>query len=176
MMYIALLRGINVGGNKMIAMADLRALLTKLGFADVRSLLQSGNLVFRADRRTPAQLEALLEAETEKRLGVQADVFVRTASEWAEVVAGNPFAEEAKRDPGHLIVMFLRKAGDVKAVQDAIVGRETVRGSGRHLYITYPDGQGTSKLTNAVIEKKLGTRGTARNWNTVMKLAALCVS
>jgi uncharacterized protein (DUF1697 family) len=172
MKHIALLRGINVGGNKMIAMADLRDLLARLGFTDVRSLLQSGNLVFRSDRRTtPAQLETLLQAETEKRLGVQSDFFVRTASELAEVVAGNPFAEEAKRDPGHLIVMFLKQPGDVKAVQGAIVGREIVRGAGRHLYIVYPDGMGRSKLTNALIEKKLATRGTARNWNTVMKLA-----
>lgn len=174
--HIALLRGINVGGNKMIAMADLRDLLGKLGFTDARSLLQSGNLVFRSDRRTPAQLEALLEAETEKRLGVQADVFVRTAAELAEVVARNPFAEEAKRDPSHLLVMFLRDAPEAKAVaalNAAILGREAVRVIGRHAYATYPDGIGRSKLTNAVIEKKLGTRGTARNWNTVMKLARL---
>lgn len=176
-MHIALLRGINVGGNKMIAMADLRDLLTKLGFAGAKSLLQSGNLVFRGDRRrTPAQLETLLAAETEKRLGVQADVFVRTASELAEVVARNPFAEEAKRDPSHLLVMFLRDVPDVTAVaalNAAIVGREAVRVIGRHAYAAYPDGIGRSKLTNAVIEKKLGTRGTARNWNTVMKLARL---
>jgi uncharacterized protein (DUF1697 family) len=176
-LHIALLRGINVGGNKMIAMADLRDLLAKLGFTDARSLLQSGNLVFSSTRRTPAQLEALLDAEIEKRIGVQSDVFVRTAAELAEVVARNPFAEEAKRDPGHLLVMFLRDAPDAQAVaalNAAIVGRETVRVIGRHAYAIYPDGMGRSKLTNAVIEKKLGTRGTARNWNTVMKLAALC--
>ncbi|MEK6375764.1 MAG: DUF1697 domain-containing protein [Acidobacteriota bacterium] len=175
-MHIALLRGINVGGNKMIAMADLRDLLTNLGFAGARSLLQSGNLVFHGDRRTPAQLETLLAAETEKRLGVQADVFVRTASELAEVVARNPFAEEAKRDPSHLLVMFLKDVPDataVAALNAAIIGREAVRVIGRHAYIAYPDGIGTSKLTGAVIEKKLGTRGTARNWNTVMKLSRL---
>lgn len=175
-MHIALFRGINVGGNKMIAMADLRDLLAKLGFAGAKSLLQSGNLVFRGDRRTPAQLETLLAAETEKRLGVQADVFVRTASELAEVVARNPFVEEAKRDPSHLLVMFLRDVPDataVAALNAAIIGREAVRVIGRHAYAAYPDGIGRSKLTNAVIEKKLGTRGTARNWNTVMKLARL---
>src|SRR5438445_4326 len=97
--YIALLRGINVGGHNQVSMADLRALLTQLGFADVRSLLQSGNLVFGANGRTATQLERLLDAEAEKRLGLQTDFFVRTAKEWKDVVAHNPFSKEAARDP-----------------------------------------------------------------------------
>src|SRR5205823_5130806 len=112
-------------------------------------------------------LEKLLEKNLE------AAVFVRTAAEWAKIVARNPFPAEAKSDPGHLIVMLLKDEKDVAALQAAIVGREIMRADGRQLYIVYPDGQGTSKLTNAVIERKLGTRGTARNWNTVLKLAAL---
>ena len=174
--HIALLRGINVGGNKKVAMADLRDLLTQLGFADPRSLLQSGNLVFRSDGRTGADLERLLDAETEKRLGLKTEFFVRTAEEWQAVVACNPFPEEAERDPGHLLVMSLKEAPDVKAVealQAAITGRETVRAVGRQAYIVYPDGIGDSRLTHALIEKKLGTRGTGRNWNTVLKLGAL---
>ena len=164
-MYIALLRGINVGGNKMIAMSDLRERAERLGLRDARTLLQSGNLVFRSNK-SPAQLEALLE----KELG-DVTVFVRTAAEWAAMIAANPFPNEAKNDPAHLIVMALKKPADASAL--VMPGREVARGSGREIYIVYPDGQGTSKLTNAVIEKKLGTRGTARNWNTVMKLAAL---
>ena len=174
--YIALLRGINVGGHKQISMADLRDLLTRLGFADVRSLLQSGNLLFDANGRTPAHLERLLEAEAEKRLALKTDFFVRTAKEWAGVVAHNPFRKEATRDPGHLVVMFLKDAPSVtgvKALQKAIRGREVVRAAGKHLYIVYPDGIGRSRLTNALTDKQLGTRGTGRNWNTVLKLAAL---
>jgi uncharacterized protein (DUF1697 family) len=174
--HIALLRGINVGGNKKVAMADLRELLTQLGFADPRSLLQSGNLVFRSDARKSADLERLLDAETEKRLGLKTEFFVRTAKEWKAVVESNPFPEEAESDPGHLVVMFLKDAPDaesVDALQAAITGREIVRAVGRQAYITYPDGIGDSRLTNAVIEKKLGTRGTGRNWNTVMKLGVL---
>jgi uncharacterized protein (DUF1697 family) len=174
-LYIALLRGINVGGNKKIAMSDLREMLTKLGFEDAQSLLQSGNLIFRGGKRSPEQLESLLETETEKRLGVQAAFFVRTPEELKNAVARNPFREEAKRDPGHLVVMFLRDVPDKKAVealQAAIVGSEIVRADGRHLYIVYPDGIGRSRLTHALIEKKLGTRGTGRNWNTVLKLSA----
>ena len=173
---IALLRGINVGGHKMVAMADLRTLITQLGFADVRSLLQSGNVVFTGGSRTGSRLERLFETEVEQQLGVQSDFFVRTGDEWKDLVAHNPFREEAKRDPGHLLAMLLRRAPDakaVKALQAAIQGREVVRASGTHLYIVYPDGVGRSRLTNALIERKLDTRGTARNWNTVLKLNAL---
>jgi len=174
--HIALLRGINVGGHKQIAMADLRDLLMQLGFANVISLLQSGNLVFDATGKTAAQLERLFETEVEKRLRLQTDFFVRTAKEWKDVVAHNPFPKEATRDPGHLVVMFLKDAPNVtavKALQKAITGPEVVRAGDKHLYIVYPDGIGRSRLTNAVIDKQLGTRGTGRNWNTVLKLAAL---
>jgi uncharacterized protein (DUF1697 family) len=174
--HIALLRGVNVGGKTKIAMADLRELLTQLGFADPRTLLQSGNAVFRSDKLTGADLERLLETETEKRLGLKTDFFVRTPEEWKEVIANNPFPDEAKNDPGHLVTMFLNKAPDAKdveALQAAIKGREVVRSAGRQAYIVYPDGIGESKLTITVIEKKLGSRGTGRNWNTVLKLGAL---
>jgi uncharacterized protein (DUF1697 family) len=89
---------------------------------------------------------------------------------------GNPFRKEAENDPSHLVVMFLKSAAnakDVKAIQAAIAGSEIIRADGRHLYIVYPDGIGRSRLTNALLEKKLGIRGTARNWNTVLKIAAL---
>ena len=164
---IALLRGINVGGNKMVTMSDLREIAGRLGLRDARTLLQSGNLVFRSDK-APAQIEKVLEKELDA-----VDVFVRTAEEWAAAVARNPFPAEAKSDPGHLLVMFLKEARNASAVEAAIVGREVVRADGRQLYLVYPDGVGTSKLTHTLIEKKLGTRGTARNWNTVLKLAAL---
>jgi uncharacterized protein (DUF1697 family) len=174
--YIALLRGINVGGHKSVSMSDLCDLVAKLGFTDAKSLLASGNLMFRDDSRTPADLERLLEAETAKRLDLRADVFVRTAREWKAVVSRNPFRKEAERDPAHLLVMFLRRAPnakEVKTLQDAIKGPEIVRADGRHAYIVYPAGIGRSRLTSTLIEAKLGTRGTARNWNTVLKLAAL---
>jgi uncharacterized protein (DUF1697 family) len=173
---VALLRGINVGGRNLIAMSDLRDLLESLGFTKVRSLLQSGNLVFLSNRRTSATIERLLEVETEKRLGVSVDYHVRTAEEWKSVIARNPFAEEAERDPAHLVVLFLKSVPDAKnvqALQAAIRGPEIVRADGEQVYVVYPLGIGTSKLTNALIDKKLGMSGTGRNWNTVLKLAAL---
>lgn len=175
-MNVALLRGINVGGKNLIAMADLRDLFEAIGFTSTQSLLQSGNLVFAGKRRTSAALERLLEAETEKRFALSIDYFVRTAAEWAAIVAANPFPDAAENDPGHLVVMCLKQApmaDAVEALQAAIQGPEVVQCVGKQLYAVYPAGQGDSKLTNAVIERKLGTRATARNWNTVLKLAAL---
>lgn len=174
--HIALLRAINVGGHAKIAMSRLRDLLTELGFDDPRSLLQTGNLVFRSSARSTATLEHLLEREAEQRLDLRTSFFVRTAAEWNTIIARNPFPEAAARDPGHLVVMCLKDAPDarsVDALRAAITGPEIVRADGRHLYIVYPAGIGRSRLTNALIERKLGTQGTARNWNTVLKLGAL---
>jgi uncharacterized protein (DUF1697 family) len=175
--HIALLRGINVGGHNKVGMSDLRDLFGELGLVGATSLLQSGNIVFQSDRLTGATLEHLLEEETAKRLKVSVEYLIRGATEWETIVARNPFPEEAKGDPGHLVVMFLKTAPSAKTVdtlQAAIQGPEVIRCDGRQLYIVYPAGIGRSKLTNALIEAKLGSRGTGRNWNTVIKLAALC--
>lgn len=173
--HVALLRGVNLAGRRMVPMAELRGLAAELGLAGAQTLLQSGNLVFGSERRS-AYLERLLQAEAERRLGLRTELFVRTAREWAEAVAHNPFREAAEKDPSHLVVVFLKDAPgakSVKALQAAITGPEVVRAWDRHAYITYPAGIGDSRLTAAVIDRALGTRGTARNWNTVLKLAAL---
>jgi uncharacterized protein (DUF1697 family) len=175
MTYVALLRGINVGRNKRVAMADLRAMLADLGVERPRSLLVSGNLVFEAPRTSPAALERRIQASVPMTFGFDSEIFVRTAAEWRAIVAANPFPEDARRAPGHLLVMCLRRAPDaarVGALQAAITGSERVRAAGRQAYLVFPDGQGRSRLTPAIIERHLGT-GTARNWNTVLKLAAL---
>lgn len=174
--HVALLRGINVGGHKSVAMADLRGFMEELGFDGVRSLLQTGNLVFRSDARTSAGLEHMLETQAAKRLDLHTAFIARTATELQTIIARNPFDHEAAADPGHLVVMFLKDAprpAAVKALQVAIKGPEIVRAYGKQLYIVYPDGIGRSRLTIKLIEDTLGTRGTARNWNTVQKLAAL---
>ena len=173
--YVALLRGINVGGSHLIPMADLRAVLDGMGFAGVRTLLQSGNVVFQARAAAPAGLETRLEKAIGARFGFTPDLHVRTGDEWRDVIAGNPFPGEARADPGHLLVTFFRApldAAKVTALQEAIRGPERVHSRGRHLYMTFPDGIGTSKAP-MLVDKTLGARGTARNWNTVTKLAAL---
>ena len=157
-------------------MSDLRGMLAGLGFHDVRSLLQSGNLVFRGNARTGADLERLLEVQAEKRLDLRTTFIVRNAKEWGAVIARNPFRDEAESDPGHLVVMFLKDAPHInalKALQAATKGPELIRADGRQLYIVYPAGIARSRLTNKLMEDKLGTRGSSRNWNTVLKLGVL---
>jgi uncharacterized protein (DUF1697 family) len=174
--FVGLVRAVNLAGKNTLSMSDLRELMAGLGMRDARTLLQSGNVVFRCDIRSAARVEKMLEDSVERRLGLKTDFFVRTAEEMNAVVSDNPFPREAKQDPGHLVVGFLREAPDraaVTALQKAIVGREVASAVGRHAYVVYPDGIGRSKLTSALVEKKLGTRGTGRNWNTVLKLQAL---
>jgi uncharacterized protein (DUF1697 family) len=174
--YIGLLRAVNLAGHNKINMTDLRELLTRIGMQTVQTLLQSGNVVFRSEARSAAELERLIEGAAAKQLALTTDVFVRSEKEWKAIVTENPFPKDAKRDPSHLLAVVLKAAPDranVKALQGAITGREIVDVRGRCAYIIYPDGIGRSRLTSAVIEKNLATRGTARNWNTVLKLAAL---
>ncbi len=170
--HVALLRGINVGGHKMVAMSDLRECVSSLGFEDPCTLLQSGNLVFRSPKLTGEALERALAAGVGKRLGMEIDFFVRSAKEWQALIAANPFVHEATEDPSRLIVHFLRTrpaAKTLDALKAAIVGREVVKAVGPQAYIVYPDGMGRSRLTPAILDKYLG-RGTARNWNTILKV------
>ena len=176
MKHIALLRAVNLAGYNKVGMADLKALLVGLGFKDAQTLLQSGNVVFSGGSKTTAALEQALERAAAKQLGLHTDFFVRTAAEWQAFIDANPFPREAQDDPSHLLAVIVKDdvvAKHVAALQASIVGREVVRAKGRCAYVVYPDGIGRSKLTSAIIEKKLGTRGTARNWNTVLKLRTL---
>ncbi len=160
---VALLRAVNVAGHQPVSMADLRRLFDDLGLSDVKTLLASGNIVFRG-----TTTEEQLEREAKNRLGLATDIFVRSASEWQTLIGRNPFAQQAADDPGRLVVAVLKTPG--KAFEWP--GPEIVRVDGKTAYIYYPNGQGRSKLTTAVLDKNLGTRCTARNWNTAMKIAA----
>jgi uncharacterized protein (DUF1697 family) len=174
--YVALLRAVNLGSYNKVSMADLRGLLERLGLDQPRSLLQSGNLVFRAAGKEPAALERLLELETERQLGLGTEYFVRTERELRGVIDANPFPDEALGDPAHLLVVFFKQRLEparVSALQAAIKGRERVQAHGREAYVVYPDGIGRSRVAGAVLEKALGGRGTGRNWNTILKLAEL---
>jgi uncharacterized protein (DUF1697 family) len=177
--YVAVLRAVNVGGRNLIGMSELRAFAEQLRLDDPRTLLQSGNLVFKSAARPAADLERLLDSEAAARLGLETDFMVRSAADWQAIIERNPFPREAKKDPGHLLVMVLKQApnpADVKVLRAGITGREVVEAVGAQAYLVYPDGVGRSRLTTALIERTLGTRGTGRNWNTVVKLAALVAS
>ena len=175
---IALMRAVNVAGRGMVAMSDLRAALEALGFTEVRTLLQSGNAVFRASGTGAPELERRIEAELLKRSRIETEVFVRSAAQWQAMIARNPFADEATRDPSHLVAMVAKRPVSKKAVaalraaSAAAGGRERVAESGGQVYVYFPDGIGRSRVTTALVERALGTRVTGRNWNTVLKLAA----
>ncbi len=160
---IALPRAVNLGPHKKVAMSDLRDLAAGLGFDDPKTILNSGNLVFRSDL-SASKLETMLEDAAAKHLGLDTEFFVRTAKDWEKVVADNPFPREADADPAHLMVHFCKKVPAKLEIKGA--KREKVKVKGREVYVTYPDSIGTSKL-------KLNILGTARNWNTVLKLADL---
>ena len=157
-------------------MADLRDFAAELGFDSAQTLLQSGNLVVKGPVRSSVLLETLFEKEAVKRLGLSTSFFVRTVTEWKKIVASNPFRGEAKNDPGHLAVVFLKDKPtkrNLAALKTSCVGHEYFHAQSRELYAVYPSGFAKSKLTLSLIDRKLGTRGTGRNWNTVLKLAAL---
>jgi uncharacterized protein (DUF1697 family) len=172
--FVALLRAVNVGGTSKAPSADLKAAAEKIGLQEVQPVLQTGNLVFRADEKVEA-LETRLEQVFLEQLGLKTEVMVRDAAQWSALVAANPFPNEAKSDPSHLLVMVMKReplADGVKALQ-AHPGPERVEARGRELYIVYPEGIGRSRLNAASGWKKLGCQGTGRNWNTVLKLASL---
>lgn len=170
----ALFRAVNVGGRKVL-MSDLKALFEDLSLGPVATLQAAGSVVFHG-QGTDGDLEARLEAATAERLGLVSAVFVRSPAEWDELIAANPFTEAARDEPSRLMVMPLKAPGDAdgaKALEAAGQAGERVAVAGRCAFIHYPQGAGTSKLTPRLIESRLGSPGTARNWNTVLKLQAL---
>lgn len=174
--YIALLRAVNLGGDSTISMARLREALTARGHHGVTTVLQSGNVVLSSPERRPERLATRLANEVEADFGFAAEFFVRSAPEWRTLREANPFPEEAKTDPARLHAVVLRDLPASERWAELVAGirgPERVRGVDRTAYVYYPDGAGRSKLTLAVIERRLGTRGTARNWNTVGRLDAL---
>ena len=173
---VAFLRGINVGGNKTIPMAKLKALFETLGFAHVKTHLNSGNVVFASDRKDRAKLTKTIEAAIEKEFGFRPATMLRDVAALNKIVAKNPFPAMAKDDPSHLVVMLLAARPDkdaAKRIATAYRGVEAIKVAGEEAYVTYPSGIGKSKLTNALLEKHLGVAGTGRNWNTLTKLLAM---
>jgi uncharacterized protein (DUF1697 family) len=171
--YISLLRGINVGGHKQISMVALKALYQTIGTGHVKCLMQSGNVVFESTEKQRTQLALRIENSIEKGFGFQAQVFLRTAAELKEAVERNPFAGRSGINPSWLLVMFLSVEPDEDAKEKLLAinaGVELIQISGREVYLYYPNGIARSKLSNALIERTLGTSGTARNWNTLKRL------
>lgn len=173
--WVGLLRGINVGGNKKVPMAELRELAAGLGWTAVQSLIQSGNLVFRAKGK-PAVLAAALEQAIERHFGFAVPVIVRSGAEWLEYAAIPAFVEAAAARPNllHLALSQLSPKGETaKELQPYCKAGEQVLVRGGAIWIDFPDGVARSKLTSAVLDRVVGSTVTARNWKTVQAIAAL---
>jgi uncharacterized protein (DUF1697 family) len=175
--HINLLRAVNVAGN-ILKMEDLRKLLSELGFADVKTYLQSGNVLFRAVG-APAQLAAMIETRLREATRLPVSVIVRTPAQLQRIIASNPFAEEAAEAPKTVHVTFL--AGSVPKAAVAQIGklrsgRDRWHAEGSEVYLWCPDGYGRTKLSNTALERALGVRATTRNWNTLKVLHAMAIN
>ena len=174
--WVALLRAINLGSRNKVAMPALRQALGDAGFTDVRTYVQSGNVIASSPHRSPAKVAETITALVKEEFGLDVPVVVRTADQLHHVVTANPFPDAARERPRLLHVSFLiaePDPGRVTALHSDESMSEVCRVDGDHLYIDYRDGVQGSRLTSAYFARRLGVDGTARNWRTVTTLAQL---
>jgi uncharacterized protein (DUF1697 family) len=170
---ISLLRGVNVGGHRKVKMDELRALYESLGFKDVQTYINSGNVLFRTAGRDLARLRQRIETTIESACGFRSDVVLRTPADLKQVIARNPFAARPGLDASRLAIHFLAADPGAEAREQVLAinaAPEELHLHGRELYIYYLNGMARPKLSLPMVEKTLRTSGTSRNWNTVRKL------
>lgn len=176
MKYIALLRGINIGRSKRIKMADLVKTLESLGFKNIKTYLQSGNVIFEYDSSNISEIEGSIERKISETFSFSVDVIIRTKDELENIVNGNPFISEPDIELDKLHVTFLSDIPDQKAVLNLDINaaeNEKFEIIGREVYLYCPNGYARTKLKNDVFEKKLNITATTRNWKTTNKLLEL---
>jgi uncharacterized protein (DUF1697 family) len=173
--YLALLRGVNVGGKNKLPMNALADICLEAGCKNVRTFIQSGNVIFSANARGRAQLPGKIAALIAERFGYRTPVILRTLEQLTAVVANNPFLEQGGSDDA-LYVLFLADVPNA----DVVAGLDPERSPGdaflvrgQEIFLKLSNGAADSKLTNIYFDKKLGTISTGRNWRTVTKLLAL---
>lgn len=174
--YISLLRGINVGGHRMIKMDTLQELLKKLGMRDVSTYIQSGNLVYRSKETDIQKLNLMLKKGIENEFGFEVPVITFTSAEWSAIIQDNPFTRDNTKNPAY---MHLTLLSDIPL--DENVGKickkdypdEDFFIAGKAVYLYCPDGYSNTKLNNTLLEKKLKISATTRNWKTAIALAEL---
>lgn len=171
--FISMLRGINVGGQKKIRMAELANLYESLGLVSVKTYVQSGNVVFKSTKSNVSALANLIEGQIKRLLGYSVSVFIRETNDFQRIIAGNLFLNKRKEDPAKLHVTFLyRPPSEAKLGSLGIPnnkGDEFFVGS-QEIYIFCPNGYARTKFSNTFFEKKLEVPATTRNWNTVTTL------
>lgn len=173
MKMIALLRGINVGGNRLIPMKELCKLAERIGFTEVAHYIQSGNLVFEAAKVSAQSATDKLEKAIEKKFGFPVDVMVRTAPQWKKYASGSPFPD-AEKDRPNILYLGISKDPCAKDAASKLKERATqgeqIKLQGDALWVDFITGAGKSKLTPVLFEKAAGSPVTLRNWNTVLKI------
>ena len=172
---IALLRGINVGGKNRLPMKELAALFVDAGCEDVRTYIQSGNVVFRTGPEADEEISTVISASILNHFGYRIPVITRTAREFQEIVQANPFVE-AGAEADKLHFMFLAELPDsanVEALDPHRSPGDEFAVMGREIYLHYPNGVARSKLTNSYFDSRLSTTSTTRNWRTTLKLLEL---
>jgi uncharacterized protein (DUF1697 family) len=170
--YVSMLRAVNVGGHGKLKMDALAAAYEALGLGHVRTLLQSGNVVFSSLMKDRAALAKRIMQELERRFDLRIEVVIRTLAEIRTIVARGPVLSP-RADESKLLVMFLAGVPDARGAAALLKehkGPEMIEIRGPEVYLYYPDGVGRSKLSGALMEARLGVAGTARNWNTLTKL------
>ncbi len=173
--FIAFLRAINLGKNRRVPMAELRATVADAGYGEVTTHLQSGNVVFSSRTRRPDAVERAVEQLLQRDFGIEVDVMVRTAGDLAKIAKTNPLVQRGG-DVTKLHVAFLKSrpsAAATRALAGYDVGRDQFALRGTELYLRYPDGVARSKMSTALFERTLGTPATVRTWKVVTKLVEL---
>jgi uncharacterized protein (DUF1697 family) len=175
--YISLLRGINVGGHKRIKMDQLRPSFEAMGFESVKTYIQSGNVVFKTGKSSPAGLSKRIELRILKDFGFSVSVICRTAGELEKTIANNPFLSERGIDPEKLHVMFLSEAPApvaLKRLSDLTAAPDRARGFDTEIYFYLPNGMSQSILMKSPVDRILAVVTTTRNWRTVNALHQMC--
>jgi uncharacterized protein (DUF1697 family) len=174
--YIALLRGINISGHNLISMPRLIAIFTEMEFKNVRTYIQSGNVIFEFGKTDQDKLAKKIEAAILKSVGFQVSVIIRNRLEIFHVLENNPFLTGRNEDINKLFVTFMDSEpnpDDIKKVQEGDFDSDEFMVSGKEIYGFCPNGYGRTKLNTNFFEKKFRTTATARNWKTVQKLGIL---
>jgi uncharacterized protein (DUF1697 family) len=174
MTHLALLRGINVGGKNVLPMKDLAQMFSAAGSSNVRTYIQSGNVIFEATSGAP-KIAQVVTAQVEKRYGFRVPMVLRTSAQLIKTIRGNPFLPKVA-DQRWLHVYFLADPPNAQAIASLDPARsapDAFHVLGQEIYLHVPNGMGRTKLTNAYFDSKLSTTSTARNWSTVLKLAEM---
>jgi uncharacterized protein (DUF1697 family) len=175
--YVSMLRGINVGGHKRIKMDQLRVSLGALGFEQIKTYIQSGNVVFKAGKSSPAALSNKTETKILQDFGFSASVISRTADEFSKTIASNPFLKQRGIDHERLHVMFLSdapKPAALKRLAEVTAPPDQFHASGREIYFHLPNGVSQSVLFKSPVDRILSVVTTTRNWRTVNAIHQLC--